>query len=360
MTKRLAVLTLLVAAALGASLYLWRAANATEDASQMSEVTLPTPRVVRGLGYVEPVTEVRRLVFKIDGVIETVAVQLGQRVRAGELLVALRNTDEQAEVAAAEQALALAVAEREQLLAGIHPDQILATHRRIDVLSEQLSYAEKQHKRIASLAAKNVTTTEEVDRSDTNLRQAQKALQQAEAELANLENHVRDEDRQVAEAKVRVTEARLEVARQRLEHTLMKAPFDGTVLEILKREGEGARVLDREPVLIFADDLRLRVRAEIDERYVHELQPGQMAEVYGRGLGDQRFKATIGVVKRLMGNKTVFSREASERKDLDVLQVLIDMPSDFRAPLGLQVDVDVWIHGAVSESTRAELAEAQR
>jgi hypothetical protein len=50
---------------------------------------------------------------------------------------------------------------------------------------------------------------------------------------------------------------------------------------------------------------------------------------------------TVALVKRLMGNKTVFSHEASERKDLDVLQVLIDLPADFRAPLGLQVGVEV-------------------
>ncbi len=124
---------------------------------------------------------------------------------------------------------------------------------------------------------------------------------------------------------------------------MLKSPFAGTVLEILKREGEGARVVDREPVLIFADDSRLRVRAEIDERWVHQLSVGQTAEVYGRGLGDVRQRGTVSLVKQVMGNKTVFSHEASERKDLDVLQVLIDLPPDFRAPLGLQVDVDIFI-----------------
>lgn len=43
----------------------------------------------------------------------------------------------------------------------------------------------------------------------------------------------------------------------------------------------------------------------------------------------------------MMGNKTCVSRSASERKDLDVLQLLIDMPPDFRPPLGLQVDVAI-------------------
>jgi HlyD family secretion protein len=102
-------------------------------------------------------------------------------------------------------------------------------------------------------------------------------------------------------------------------------------------------VLDREPVLIFADDSQLRVRAEIDERYVQRLIVGQTAEVYGRGLGNTRYRGTVALVKRVMGNKTVFSHEASERKDLDVIQVLIDLPEGFTAPLGLQVDVDIQI-----------------
>jgi hypothetical protein len=41
-----------------------------------------------------------------------------------------------------------------------------------------------------------------------------------------------------------------------------------------------------------------------------------------------------------MGTKIVFSHEPSERKDLDVLQVLIALP-ELDAPLGLQVDVDI-------------------
>ena len=67
----------------------------------------------------------------------------------------------------------------------------------------------------------------------------------------------------------------------------------------------------------------------------------QRAHVFGRALGEGRFVGRVAVVKRMMGNKTCVSRSASERKDLDVLQLLIDMPPDFRPPLGLQVDVAI-------------------
>ncbi len=42
-----------------------------------------------------------------------------------------------------------------------------------------------------------------------------------------------------------------------------------------------------------------------------------------------------------MGDKTVFTRALAERKDLNVLQVLIDMGPHFCAPVELQVDVKI-------------------
>lgn len=123
--------------------------------------------------------------------------------------------------------------------------------------------------------------------------------------------------------------------------TIVRAPGEGMVLEILRREREASRAYQSEPAIILADDSRLRVRAKIDERYVNRLRAGQRALVFGRGLGDERFVGRVAVIKRVMGNKTVFSRSASERKDFDVLQALVDMPPDFRPPLGLQVDVAI-------------------
>ncbi len=156
--------------------------------------------VVRGIGHVEPISEIRRPVFKVDGVTDTVAVSVGQQVAAGALLVSLRNQDEQAAVAEAEQQLSVAQAEREQLLAGMHPDQIEAARRRLDVLREQLRYANKHHQRTENLASKNASTEQDRDKTETDVRRIEKELRQAEAELAHLERQVREEDKHVAEA----------------------------------------------------------------------------------------------------------------------------------------------------------------
>ncbi|MBX3415942.1 MAG: HlyD family efflux transporter periplasmic adaptor subunit [Pirellulales bacterium] len=307
------------------------------DASQSGR------ELIRGIGYIEPVSEVRRLVFKVDGVIGRLAVEVGQEIRKGDVLAVLIDHDDAAAVAEAEQQVVLAAAQREQLLAGMHVEQVNAARRNVEIMEERLQFATKQQARILALTARGVTTDAERDQTATEVQQARKSLEQAKAELALLERHVRAVDRDVADAEVRLAEARVETARQRLANTIMLSPLDGIVLEVFKREGEGARVLDRDPVMIVADKSRLRVRAEIDERFVHRLAAGQSARLYGRGLGDVRYPGTVSLVKRLMGKKTVFNNEASERKDLDVLQVLIDLPDDFQAPFGLQVDVDIMI-----------------
>lgn len=311
--------------------------------SKSASSTLPVKSTtIRALGYVEPVSELRRLVFKLDGVIGECQSEVGKQVKKGDVLMTLRNQGEQAAVALAEQEMAVASAERDQFLAGTPQYQITAAEDKVELFTEHVRHATKQMDRTKALLEKKNISAEEVDRTETDLIRAKKGLQQAQSELAHLKNVVRDVDKAVAEAKVKKAEAQLNAAKERLADTILTAPFDGTILEILRREGEGPRMMDREPVIVFADMSRLRVRAEIDERYVAALKLNQRAVVFGRGIGDKKVEGNLVLIKGLMGPKTVFSRDASERKDLEIVQVMIDLPDGFQAPIGLQVDVDVF------------------
>ena len=82
---------------------------------------------------------------------------------------------------------------------------------------------------------------------------------------------------------------------------------------------------DDEPAVIFGDLSRLRIRAEIDERYARDVKKGQRAVVFGRGLGQESLEGRVTEVRSIMGKRAMFSRAAAERKDLDVVQVLIEL-----------------------------------
>jgi HlyD family secretion protein len=314
---------------------------ATAEAAAAPAGERPSPEWVQGVGYVEPESEVHRLFFKVDGVIGQCPARPGDVLKKGDVVMALDDRDQRVDVAVAEAELELARARRCRTLAGIEPFAIAAAADKVDLLREQLRYADKEYDRNRGLLHHGAVSDFDNELTTTARVQREAQLRQAEAEFRHLKNYVRPEDRELADAEVRCAEARLGQARQRLWDTVLTAPFDGTVVEVLKREGDAQRVIDPQPVAVFADLRRLRIRVEIDERYARGVRAGQRAVAFGRSLGDETVAGRVVLVKQVMGKKTVFAQTAEERLDLDVLQVLIEPDGPFAAPAGLRVDVKV-------------------
>ena len=297
--------------------------------------------VVEGICWVEPVSEIRRLSFKLSGVIAKCNVEVGQQVQENEALLTLLDVEERGAVAVAEKELAQALAEQSQLLAGVHPKRVVAAEQFAAALSTRLDFLQRQFTRRADLFAKKVAAEDDLDAIRTDLRENESRLRAAQAELTHLQEFVRDADKLAAEAKVALAQSRLDLARERLQLTRLTAPISGTVLEILKHPGERATLEADESVLLLADLTHLQIRAEVDERYARQVQSGQVARLHGRNLGGQSFTGHVRLSRPLMGPKTVFSRRATERKDLNVRQVIIDPPPEFTAPIGLRLDVSI-------------------
>jgi multidrug resistance efflux pump len=303
--------------------------------------TSPPPLSAEGLGYVEPLSEPRKLTLRSGGVIRRCYVQAGDAVSRGDKLLELETATQQAEVALARMNLRLARAEAEQVHSGINPYQIKVAERAVERLQEKLRFCKSEYDRCCRLVGGQAISAQEHDTVKARLNQCQVELAEKQAELLHLLKHVTAEQRAVAEGKVCQAEAALKLADERRGEGLLLAPFDGTVLKVLKREGEGVRPFDPEPVLLFGDLSRLRVRAEIDERFAMALAVGQDAVIYGRNLAGKTYQGKVVTVEPVMGDKTLFTLASSERKNLDVIQVLIEMDPCFRSPTGLRVDVRV-------------------
>ena len=98
---------------------------------------------------------------------------------------------------------------------------------------------------------------------------------------------------------------------------------------------------DPQPAVLFGDVSRLRIRAEIDERYAHRVRHGAVRRRVRPNVGNREYPGRVVLVKPVMGDKTLFSRSSRERKDLQIVQVLIEMDPEFRTPVGLRVDVAI-------------------
>lgn len=298
---------------------------------------------IEGIGFVEPSSEIRRLSFKAGGVIETSMVKIGDQVEKGAALMSLVNQEEKVAVQVAEAEVMVARSAEAQVNVGVNAHRIDVARRQVEAARAKVQYLTRESARLQDLVADETISASRNDRIQSELHEEAARLLAAEAEVSHLENYVLDEDRQLARQKVLLAEARVELFRTKLENTYLRAPLDGTVLEILRREGESVDELTRTPVLLLADLSRLRVRVEIDERSVQTLKVGQRAVVHGKNLADQSYEGKVTLVKQVMGKKTVFTRAASERKDLDVVEVFVEMEEGFRAPVGLRIDCTIHV-----------------
>lgn len=172
-----------------------------------------------------------------DGMVAEVAVQEGQEVKRGQLLLRLSGTAAAAERSVAESELGLAQA-------------------RLEARRQRMPALERAAARLAEAAAAGAT---EPQRSE----EAAQAVRDAKAELA-----VMQAEAGVARSKL----AQLRVARANLE---LLAPLDATVVHV------GAHVGQRAPAAAVTLLPRgaLVVRAELNESYADQVRVGQRADV---------------------------------------------------------------------------------
>ena len=298
--------------------------------------------MIRGVGYVEPVSQIRHLSFQVSGVIRECRIAVGDRVRAGDVLMVLENSEQHQAVQAAERELELARAKRDLTLLGPHPSQIEAAQRRVTSLEHQRKFRQAEMDRAIQLQERQSISISDYESATANARVLEAQHQEAQAALRYLETFVRGEDKCVAEAEVAFAATRVAVARQRTANTMLVSPCDGTILDVLRREGEASEPATLKPVALLADLTTLQVRAEIDERNAVRLRPGQRVLVSGLNLANRTAEGCITTVMPLMGKKTVFTGAATELKAVDVIQVLVKMPPEFDTPVGLRVDVTVF------------------
>jgi HlyD family secretion protein len=172
-----------------------------------------------------------KLAPTVSGQVVALPVKKGSRVKAGDLLLALRNDDLQAELAAAESRSRAAQA---------RADQACALAR----------VSERDAQRARQLGQRGVAPTADVDRAVADARAQSAACAAARAEV-----------KQAADS--------VAVDRVALDRTRLVAPFDGVVAEVNAELGEivapSPPGIPTPPAVDLIDDSELHVTAPIDE-----------------------------------------------------------------------------------------------
>lgn len=300
--------------------------------------------VVAGPGRVEALSEEVRVSAQVGGRLQTVLVDEGDRVTAGQTLAVIENADYRARVASAEAQLRLREADARRVHNGAREQERRDAAAGLREAEAVLGNTRADLQRKGDLFREAVISRAELDKAEEQIGVAQAKVDSARERVSLLEAGSREEDRAKADAEVALARAALEEARAVLDKTIIRAPIDGVVLRRHRRPGESVSTQFESPIVTIADRSRVRVRVDVDETDVARLRAGQPAYVTADAFGDRRFTGRVVRVGQVLGKKTVRTDEPSERVDVKILETLIELDDAAGArdlPLGLRVQAFV-------------------
>ena len=233
------------------------------DSTGASVLTTPVARgdievTVLAQGTIKP----RNLVAvgaQASGRITSIAVELGQTVRTGDLIAEIDSVNQRNALRTAQSDLAVARAQRLER-------------------ESTLDLAERTLERLEKLQRSNLSLQAEYDGAVSDVAVSKAQIQALDA--------------QIAQAQVAI-----ETAQANLDYTRITAPSDGTVLAITAQQGQTVNAAQSAPTIVVLGDLtRMEVFAEISEADIGQVEPGQQVWFTTLGAPGRRYEAVLEAV----------------------------------------------------------------
>jgi HlyD family secretion protein len=286
-------------------------------------------------GRVEPPSGILKIAAPAIGIVTKVLVKVNDTVFAGEPLILLNDDEIQARYAAAEAQAGMRRRLRdEQAVTG----KALDRRRAEDAVAEQETAVFDAQVAVDKAAAQWRATGAPV----ATLTNARAALVRAQDELVKRKDQLRNIDAPLPtpnEAQTTSARGDLALARVNLEKLKIRAPIDGTVLQININPGELAAPSALQPLLSIANLSTLNVRAELDERDISEIKVGQAASVRSAAFPGKEFAGTVMAIAPLVEPSKLSARGSNNRTDVDAVEVVIKLTQPGSLTAGMKVDV---------------------
>lgn len=184
---------------------------------------------------------------QVSGVLQKINVQLGQQVKAGDLLAQIDPTLFEARVSEDEAALKNLEAQ-------------------MDAADASKKLADQRLTRNRNLLKSDAVSQDELDRSEAEYSRAESAIDSLKAQIEK------------ASGSLKATKANR-------GYTKIFAPMDGTVVQIQAREGQTLNASQTAPILFRLADLgTMTVQAQVSEADIQRIKVGM--PVYFTTLGD--------------------------------------------------------------------------
>src|SRR6202140_4570351 len=244
--------------------------------------------ILQATGYVTARREAT-VSAQITGALTSVLIEEGEHVTAGQILAHLDDSAQKAGLAQAQA-------------------QLLAARSLLVQFQVQLEQARRDNQRNQDLIDRKLVS--------------QQALETTQTQVATLEAQVESQRKQVE-----LAQATLQGAQVQLDYTTVRAPFSGVIVAKAAQAGEIISPISagggftRTGVGTIVDMDSLEIEVDVNEAYIHRVQPAQSAQAVLDAYPDWTMPAhVIAIIPTADRSKaTVKVRVAIEQKDPRIL-----------------------------------------
>ena len=222
---------------------------------------------------------------KITGKVAEVLIEEGMRVKAGDVLARLDDTEARAQLA-------------------LDQARLTATRAQLAEIRAQLTQAERDYARQRGLADRQIVSVQALDA----------ALSQRDLLRARLTS---------TEEEVRVVQGSVALAKVQLDNTVVRAPFSGVVVAKAAQPGEMISPMSagdgftRTGIGTIVDMDSLEIQVDVNEAFINRVMPGQPVEAMLNAYPDWQLSGeVIAIIPTADRSKaTVKVRIAIQQRD---------------------------------------------
>ena len=281
--------------------------------------------------------------------VQKLNVSVGDKVSAGDVLAVLDNrTQRQNALDAAVANLQVREAMLRQTRENIRAsrEEAIAGLARAKTTAAQ---AQAELDRLTQLIQSGMVTRSTFDVAEARAQEAARDVERSRATLSRYEPASGANQTDIAVAAASVEAARVEVARAKsdLEHSIVRAPIDGTILDINTQVGErpGAGGL-----LKMGNTTAMTVEAEVYQSLIGRVMLGDPATVSAEAI-DGVLTGVVQAIGLEIGRQSITSRDPAANTDARVVDVIVhlDEASSERARRFTNLEAIVRIHAGRAE-----------
>jgi RND family efflux transporter MFP subunit len=231
-----------------------------------------------------------RVSSEVDGIVSEVDAELGQEVRAGQVLVQLDTRELQLAVERAESALRQTEAQL-----GIDSNRPNVTPPEEEVAIVRTAIANREDARVKlkqtqELASKGLAPRSDLDTNETRLKVAEAAVQSSLESVRALRASLQDR------------RASYELAKKKVADASVRAPATGAIAERLVQKGEFIRANTQVATIVQLNPLRLQTA--VQEKYANVIRRNLAVQFRVEPFPDDVFEGRISNISPTINQQT--------------------------------------------------------